>query len=65
MIGDGIFCIIVSKFNYKKELSPIVLFEINKNSEIGLYCAILSLGLVISLRVESNGESSLDSKEVA
>ena len=65
MTGAGIFRIIVSKFSYRKELSPIILFVINKSSEIGFHRAVLSLSLAISLRVESSKKLLLDSKEVA
>ena len=60
----SIFCIIVSKFSYKKESSPIILFIINENLEIDLYYIILPFNLAISLRLESNEEPLLDSKEV-
>lgn len=65
MTDADVFRIIVSEFGYKKEPGPIVLFVINKNSEICLYFIVLPLGLAISLRVESSGEPSFDLKEVS
>ncbi len=64
MTNTGIFCIIVSKFSQKKELGLIVLFVIDKNSEIGLYYTVLSLELSMSWRVKSSGEPLFDSREV-
>ncbi len=62
--GAGIFRIIVSKFRYRKKLGLIVLFVIDKSSEISFHCTVLSLSLAISLKVESNGEPLLNCKEV-
>ena len=64
MTNTSIFCIIVNEFSYKKKLGLIVLFVMNKNSEIDLYCAIWPLGLVINLRIESSRKSLLDLKEI-
>lgn len=41
--------IIIDKFNYWKELSLIILLEIDESSEVGLYYIILPLYLTISL----------------
>lgn len=56
MANACILCIIVGKFSYWKELSPIIFLVINKNPEVGFYCTVLSLGLAISLRIEGGGE---------
>ncbi len=64
MTSTSIFYIIVSKYSHKKESGPIVLFIIDKNLEIGLYCTILSLSLAISLRVKNSEKPLLDPKEV-
>ncbi len=63
--GTGVFRIIVGKFSHWYEPVPIILLEIDQSSEIGLYRAVLPLGLAISLSVESSGEPLLDPKEVA
>ena len=63
--GAGIFDIVVSKLHYKKKPCPIILLEVDKDSEIGFYYTILSLSLAIRLRVESGRESPLDAEEIA
>lgn len=55
-----IFSIIIGKINHWDDPSPIIFLVINKNFRVGLYCTILSLGLAINLRVESNTEPLLD-----
>ncbi len=52
MTGASVFRIIVSKFGHQEEPSPIILLEIDKDSEVGLHSAILSLGLAIGLRMK-------------
>ena len=64
MTNAGIFCIIISKFSYKKESSPIVLFIIDKGLEIGLYYTVLLLDLAISWKVKSSRKPLLNSKKV-
>ena len=63
--GTGILGIVVSKLRYRKKPCPIILLNIDKGSEVSFHCTILSLSLVICLRVEGDGESSLDAKEIA
>ena len=60
----GIFRIIISKFSYKKKLGLIILFVIDKNLEIHLYCTILFLALAISWRMQSSEELLLDLKKI-
>ena len=62
--GASVFCIIIGKFSHWKKLYPVVLFKVNKNTEVGFYCAILPLNLAISLRMENCGKSPFDSEEV-
>ena len=65
-VGDAyIFGIITGKLGYWKELSPIVLFIIDKNFEVCLHCTILPLGLAINLKMVGNKELLLDCQEVA
>lgn len=64
MVNAHIFGIVVSKFSYWEEPNPIVLLVIDKNSEVSLYCIVLSLGLVINLRMEDSRKSLLDFQEV-
>ena len=47
--GTNIFNIVVDKLSYKKKSCPIILFEIDKNQNVNLYYAILSLDLAIRL----------------
>ena len=63
--GASILGIIVSKLCYGKKPCPIILFEVDKGSEVGFYHTILPLSLTIRLRVEGVGESLLDAKEIA
>ena len=64
MIGVRIFRVVVGKFSYWKEPSPINLLVVNKNPEICLYCIVLPLGLTINFGVKSSGEPLFDSEEV-
>ncbi len=64
MTGTYIFDIVIGKLNYWEELSPIILFIIDKSSKVDLQNILLSLSLTISLRIECNKELLLDSKEV-
>ena len=50
--STGILCIIIGKLSYGKEPSLIILPKIDKSLEIGLYNAILFLGLAVSWRVK-------------
>ena len=63
--GASILGIVVSKFRYKKKPCPIILLEVDKNSEVGFYRTILPLNLAVRLRVEGGEESPLDAKEIA
>lgn len=62
IIGTNIFCIIISKFDYRKEPGPIVLFVMNKSLEISLYYIILLFNLAINLKIKNYGEPLLDLK---
>ena len=57
----GICGIVICKFSHWQEAYLIILFLVNKDSEICLYCAVLPFGLAISLRIESRREFSFDS----
>ncbi len=65
MTGASVLRIIVGEFGHRQESSPIILLKIDEGSEVDLHSAVLPFGLAISLRVESNGEPSLDPKKVA
>lgn len=41
------------------------MLPIDKRSEVGFYFAVLSLGVAIYLRIESNRELPLNAEEVA
>ena len=60
----GILGIIVGKLRYEKKSCPIILLKVDKSSEIGFHCIILPLSLAVCLRVEGNGESLPDAKEI-
>ena len=65
MAGVGIFGDVVGKFRYKKKPYSIILLEIDKDSEVGFYCTILSFNLTVHLWMEGNRESLLDAKIIA
>ena len=56
----GIFGIVVCELSHWQQVCPVILLLVHKGSEVCLYCAVLSLCLAISLRMESRRESSLD-----
>ena len=60
-----ILSIIVSKLGYWYKPGLLVLFKINKDSEIQFYCTVLSLSLIVSLRVKSGKKSLFDIKKIA
>ena len=60
----SIFCIIIGELSHWKELCLVVLLEFDEDTEISFYCAVLPLGLAVSLRVEGCGKSLFDSEEV-
>ena len=62
--GAGVFCIIISKFRHQKKSCPVVLFEVDKGSEVDFYRAVLPLGLAVSLRVKDGGEFLFNAKKV-
>ena len=65
VVGASILGIVVSKLYHGKKLCPIILLEVDKGSEVGFHCAILSFDLTIRLWVEGDGEPLLDAKEIA
>ncbi len=56
--------VVVGKLSYWEESSFIILFIIDKSSEVGLHHTVLPFGLAINLKVESGRDPLLDSKEV-
>ena len=60
-----VLCIIISKLGYWQEPSPVILLEVDKDSEVRLHGAILPFGLPIYLRMEGGRELLLDVEEVA
>ena len=53
MANTKVFHIIVGKFSHRQEPVSIMVFEIDKCSEIGLYGTVLPLCLANCLGVES------------
>lgn len=49
LTGIYIFCIIIRKFGYWKELNLVILFKIDKSLEVGFYCTIFIFDLLINL----------------
>ena len=64
MAGAGILGIVVSELHPEKKLCPIILLEVNKNSEVGFYYTILPHSLAFCLRVKGGGEFPLDAKQI-
>ena len=64
MAGACILGVVISELGHWQEPCPIVLFEIDKSSKVGLYGAILLFCLAVGLRVEGGRELSLDSEEI-
>ncbi len=52
VVGAGIFCIIVGEFSHRQWSSPVILFVIDEDSEVGLHRTILPFGLAVGLQVE-------------
>ena len=50
--GAGVFCIVIGKFSHWKEHCLVVLFKVDKGSELGFHSAVLPFGLTACLRVE-------------
>lgn len=59
-----ILSIIISKLGHWQEHYLVILFEIDKDLEVSLYCTILMFGLAVCLRVEDYRKPLFDSKEV-
>ncbi len=51
--GIGVFHIVISKFRYRQQPSPVILLIVDEGPEIGLHRAFLFLCLAICLRLES------------
>lgn len=64
MAGDYILSIFISKLGHWQELCPVILFDINKSLEVSFYCAVLTFGLVIYLKIKSCRKPPFDFKEV-
>ena len=47
--NTSILGIIIGKFCHEKKPCRIILLEVDKNLEIGFYCAILLFGLTVRL----------------
>ena len=52
--NSSVFGVVVGKLRYKKKSWPIILLKVDKGSEVGFYCSILSLSLIKRLWVEGN-----------
>lgn len=63
--GTCILGIIAYEFHRGQEFYLMNLFLIDKNTKISLYCAILSLCLVIYLSIKYNEKLLLNVKKIA
>ena len=61
MINASVICIIVCKFRYYKESSPIDLFKIDKSLKVSFQNAVLPFYLAVNLGIENGGEPQFDS----
>ena len=59
--GTGILGIFVYKFSYWQEACQVILYLVYKSFEIDLYCAVMSFGEAICLKIEGCKEFLLDS----
>ena len=64
MGGACIFGIVISELGYWQELCPIILFEVDKSSKVGLYGAVLPFHLAVHLRIKCGREPLLDAQKV-
>ena len=62
--GAGVFCLIIGEFSHRKEPSPVFPLEVDESMEVSFHCAVLPLGLAVSLRVEGCAKFPFDSEEV-
>ena len=60
----GILGIVIDKLCHRKKLCPIILFKVDKDSEINFYYTILPLSLAVCLQVEGGRKFLLDVKEI-
>ena len=63
--GAGVFGVIVRKLSHWWKTGPVILFKVNKGSEVGLHSAVLPLCFTVSLQVKRIGELTLNDEEVA
>ena len=59
-----IFNIIINKFYYKKNPYLIILFKINKNLKLSLYCAILYFNFIVYLKIKDSRKFILNIKKI-
>lgn len=64
MAGSYFFGIVINKFGYKKELSLVILFKIDKSLKIGFHCTIVTIGLTVNLKIKSGKEFSFNAKKL-
>ena len=60
----GVFGVVIGKFRHWEEPCLVILLSIHENTKVSLYNAVLLLRLTVYLRVERDGEFSLDVEEV-
>lgn len=65
MADDCLLGIIKTKLGHWQKPSPVISFEVDKNSEVSLHHDILSLSLTVSLRMDDGKKPLFDLKEIA
>lgn len=63
MARIGVFRIVLDKFSYQEQPSPVVLLVVDEGPEIVLYCTIFLFDLNVSLGVEGGRESLFDARK--
>ena len=62
--GARVFHIIISKLGHRQEPSIVILLEVDKDSKVRLYSAVLPLSLPVCLQIEGGKKLLLDAEKV-
>lgn len=58
--GADVFCIVIAKFNFGKELCLVDLLKVDQSLEVGFYFTVLSFHLAFNLRIKGDRELLLN-----
>lgn len=64
LAGAYILAIVICKLGYRQKLGLIILFKINKSSDVCFNSAVLPLRFAICLKVENGRKPPFDAKEI-